>query len=156
MKRWETEGWDTEIGRVWQENCRDKTEQWWAERDGRVKQLCVTWAGWRGWGNGWRVQQGGCLLLMWGTQMRDNINRGYRKLLAGWATVHRRHDKCRWSKDICMLSVCKYGVVQKGHTIIQQLIRANLSPARQLITGYHYSIVVWPPRKFENLQLLFI
>lgn len=34
----------------------------------------------------------GCLLLMWGTQIRDSINR---KLPAGWDTAPPRHDKCR-------------------------------------------------------------
>lgn len=84
---------------------------------------------------------GGSLLLMWGTQITDNINRGYRKLLAGWAPVHPRHDKRRRRKAFEMSVGCHYEntVIQKGFTITRQLMSANLTPMCRFIKRYNYA-----------------
>lgn len=102
---------------------------------------------------------GGCLLLMWGTQIRDNINRGYRNLLAGWAKVHPRHDKCRWRKDIEMSLGCHYentGCFRKAAQLYSSLWELISPPCAGLIKD---TITLdkedrRPTRKWENLLLL--
>lgn len=122
--------------REWHEGEHiDTREQWWAGRDGWVKQLCVTEAGWRGWGTGWWVQRGMSAFDVGNTDQRQHQQRlqkttswvGYSPPPA-WQ-MHMKEGY--W--DVCRLSLWEYRVFQKGCTIIQQLMRAYLTPMCRLI-----------------------
>lgn len=127
-------------------------------RDGRVKQLCVTGAGWKGWGTGWWVQRRGRGdVCFWCGEHRSETTstEDTKKLLAGWAyspppAWQMQMNKGFW--DVCRLSLWKHRTIHEGCAIIQQLIRANLTPcAGSLKDTISLDTEGGPSRKLELL-----
>ena len=55
------------------------------------------------------MSAGGGLLLMWGTEIKDDIDGGYRKLPAGYAPVYHEHNKDRQSQGVEISEGCHVG-----------------------------------------------